>query len=320
VTINELESDLSRGQSIAHLQPELWDRANRHLVRKALAEFSHERILAPEITKDPEVMQDPADAEAAPALTAYRVLSDDGSTEYSFAARVLDLDHWSIDVASIRCTRNGTESAPDALSFISEFRNVLGIREEMLPVYLEEISSTLSSHAFKQWNGQAPAGQLAAGVTRGADPAADFQAIERSMTEGHPCFVANNGRLGFGITDYQAFAPESGAPVQLEWIAVHRSRAVFSSGEGLDYRSHLEAELGEAGLAYFEAAIRAQGLDPAQYYLMPVHPWQWENKITVTFAAEIARQHIVHVGTGTDTYQAQQSIRTCFNTDDPQKS
>jgi siderophore synthetase component len=190
----------------------------------------------------------------------------------------------------------------------------------MLPVYLEEISSTLSSHTFKQWTGQAPAWQLAAGVTRGADPAADFQAIERSMTEGHPCFVANNGRLGFGITDYQAFAPESGAPVQLEWIAVHRSRAVFSSGEGLDCRSHLEAELGEAGLAYFEAAIRAQGLDPAQYYLMPVHPWQWENKITVTFAAEIARQHIVHVGTGADTYQAQQSIRTFFNTDDPQKS
>ncbi|KRE53305.1 IucA/IucC family protein [Arthrobacter sp. Soil736] len=310
MTIIELESELSRGQFIAHLQPELWDRANRHLVRKALAEFSHERILAPEMIT----------ASAAPALTAYRVLSDDGSVEYSFAARVLDLDHWSIDAASIRCIRNGAESAPDALSFISEFRNMLGIREEMLPVYLEEISSTLSSHAFKQWKGQATARQLAAGVTGGADPAADFQAIERSMTEGHPCFVANNGRLGFGITDYQAFAPESGAPVQLEWIAVHRSRAVFSSGEGLDYQSHLEAELGEAGLANFEAGIRAKGLDPAQYFLMPVHPWQWENKITVTFAAEIARKHIVHLGTGADTYQAQQSIRTFFNTDDPRKS
>lgn len=93
MTITELESDLSRGQSTAHLQPELWDRANRHLVRKALAEFSHERILAPEVAKDAEAIQDPADAEAVPALTAYRVVSDDGSTEYSFAARVLDLDH-----------------------------------------------------------------------------------------------------------------------------------------------------------------------------------------------------------------------------------
>ncbi|MEU0112141.1 IucA/IucC family protein, partial [Streptomyces sp. NPDC006251] len=24
---------------------------------------------------------------------------------------------------------------------------------------------------------------------------------------------------------------------------------------------------------------------------MPVHPWQWWNKLTVTFAAEVARKH-----------------------------
>ena len=72
--------------------------------------------------------------------------------------------------------------------------------------------------------GQPSAAELAAGVTGGADAALDFQAIERSMTEGHPCFVANNGRLGFGIADYRSFAPEAGAPVQLEWIAVHRTR------------------------------------------------------------------------------------------------
>ena len=134
------------------------------------------------------------------------------------------------------------------------------------------------------------------------------------MTEGHPCFVANNGRLGFGISDYRAFAPEAGAPVQLEWIAVHRSKAVFTSSAGLDYAAHLEAELGAAALAYFDAELGALGLDPAEYFLMPVHPWQWENKLTVTFAAEIAQQHIVHLGIGADSYQAQQSIRTFFNT------
>ncbi len=102
----------------------------------------------------------------------------------------------------------------------------------MLPVYLEEISSTLAGHAYKQWLGQPTAQELAAGVTGGADVAADFQAIERSMTEGHPCFVANNGRLGFGISDYRAFAPETGAPVRLEWIGVHRSKAVFTASAG----------------------------------------------------------------------------------------
>jgi hypothetical protein len=34
-------------QAVAHLTPERWDLANRFLVRKALAEFSHERLLIP---------------------------------------------------------------------------------------------------------------------------------------------------------------------------------------------------------------------------------------------------------------------------------
>jgi siderophore synthetase component len=314
MTTAELESVLTAGNAATHLTPERWSAANRHLVRKALAEFSHERILSPERISAGEP------AGSAGHSDEYRVLSDDASVEYRFSAKVLQLDHWSVDAASIRCSRDGQDAPLDALRFITEFRNALGIREEMLPVYLEEISSTLSSHAYKQWMGQPSSAELAAGVTGGADVATDFQAIERSMTEGHPCFVANNGRLGFGITDYRAFAPETGAPVQLEWIAVHRTKAVFTSSDGLDYAAHLDAELGAGTLAYFDAELGALGLDPARYFLMPVHPWQWENKLTVTFAAEIAQQHIVHLGIGADSYQAQQSIRTFFNTAAPEKA
>lgn len=304
MTTLELESGLTALNAAPHLTPERWTVANRHLVRKALAEFSHERILVPEPLGDGR----------------YRVRSDDGTTEYRFTARLLPLDHWSVDAGSITCSREGQDAPVDALRFITGFSGTLGIRQEMLPVYLEEIGSTLSSHAYKQWTGQPPSAELAAGVTRGADPATDFQAIERSMTEGHPCFVANNGRLGFGIGDYRAFAPEAGAPVQLEWIAVHRSRAVFTSSEGLDYAAHLETELGAGAMALFDAELGALGLDPADYFLMPAHPWQWENKLTVTFAAEIAQRHIVHLGTGADSYQAQQSIRTFFNTTAPEKT
>lgn len=306
MTTLEFESVLTAGNAAPHLTPERWAAANRHLIRKALAEFSHERILVPEPTGNGD--------------GGYRVRSDDGTVEYRFSARILQMDHWSVDAASITCSRDGQDAPLDALRFITELSGTLGIRQEMLPIYLEEISSTLSSHAFKQWMGQPSSAELAAGVTRGADAATDFQTIERSMTEGHPCFVANNGRLGFGIGDYRAFAPEAAAPVQLEWIAVHRSKAVFTSSEGLDYAAHLEAELGAGALAFFDAELGALGLDPAQYFLMPVHPWQWENKLTVTFAAEIAQRHIVHLGIGADRYQAQQSIRTFFNTTAPGKT
>lgn len=311
-TVRGTESGRTAVTGVPHLTPERWARANRHLVRKALAEFVHERLLIPQRVGS-------GDGEPA-GSAAYAVRSDDGSTAYTFTARLLELEHWSVTAASIRCVRNGEESGPDALRFITEFRKTLGILEDMLPVYLEEISSTLAGHCYKQWLGQPSARELVDGVSGGSDPAADFQAIERSMTEGHPCFVANNGRLGFGINDYRAFAPETGARVLLEWIGVHRDRAVFTSSDGLSYSTHLQAELGANLFHSFEAGLRAQGVDPADYYLMPVHPWQWENKLTVTFAAEIAQQHLIHLGTGPDTYQAQQSIRTFFNSAAPAKS
>jgi siderophore synthetase component len=34
--------------AVAHLSPHRWARANRLLIRKALAEFAHERLITPE--------------------------------------------------------------------------------------------------------------------------------------------------------------------------------------------------------------------------------------------------------------------------------
>lgn len=313
MTILDQESEIAPSAAAPHLDPQRWNVANRHLIRKALAEFSHERLLTPR----------------EHSAGSYSVTTDDGSVEYRFTAARLELDHWAVDARSISCRSvvgdRATGDVPaeelplDALDFITGFHTTLGIALHMLPVYLEEISSTLASHCYKQWLGQPSAVELAAGITRGADPAVDFQLIERSMTEGHPCFVANNGRLGFGINDYLSFSPEAGAQIQLEWIAVHRNKAVFTSSAGLDYAAHLEEELGAAALSRFDSELRVRALDPANYFFMPVHPWQWENKLTVTFAAEIAQHNIVHLGIGTDGYQAQQSIRTFFNTSSPQK-
>ncbi len=53
---------------------------------------------------------------------------------------------------------------------------------------------------------------------------------------------------------------------------------------------------------------------------MPVHPWQWDNKTSITFAADIAQRHIIYLGTSDDDYQAQQSIRTFYNRSHPERS
>ncbi|GAA0491193.1 IucA/IucC family siderophore biosynthesis protein [Streptomyces olivaceiscleroticus] len=280
--------------AVSHLTPELWDRAGRLLIRKALAEFTHERLLTPRPLIDGR----------------YSVRSDDGTVEYRFEAQVLTLDHWQIDADSITRHREDTDLPLDAVEFFIELRSALGLSDEILPVYLEEISSTLAGTAYKLTKDHVPADELAK---------SDFQDIETGMTEGHPCFVANNGRLGFGIHEYRQYAPEAAAPVRLLWLAARRDRATFTTGAGLDYDSLMRAELGEGTLNRFASVLAEQGLDIADYLLLPVHPWQWWNKLAVTFAAEVAQQRLVCLGEGDDEYLAQQSIRTFFNTSNPER-
>ncbi|MFF4290073.1 IucA/IucC family protein [Streptomyces sp. NPDC001633] len=281
--------------AVAHLTPALWARANRLLIRKGLAEFAHERLLTPQ---------------RLPQDGHYAVRSDDGGTEYRFAARRTALDHWQVDADSITRHRGPDELPLDALEFFIELRTSLSLGQEILPVYLEEISSTLSGTAYKLGLDQPSAAELAK---------SGFQAIETGMTEGHPCFVANNGRLGFGIHEYHAYAPEAANPLTLIWLAARRDHATFTAGAGLDYDTLIRAELPEETRTRFTATLTGLGLDPDDYYLFPTHPWQWWNKLSVTFAAEVARQHLVCLGPGDEEYLAQQSIRTFFNTTDPAK-
>ncbi|MGW1717517.1 IucA/IucC family protein [Streptomyces sp. NPDC002156] len=286
---------MTLSDAVAHLSPERWAQANRLLIRKALAEFAHERLITPEPEKDGD---------------GYAVLGDDGLTRYRFTAVRHALDHWQVDADSITRHRDGAELPLSALDFFIELKKSLGLSDEVLPVYLEEISSTLSGTCYKLTKPQIPVAELVK---------SDFQAIETGMTEGHPCFVANNGRLGFGVHEYLSYAPETASPVRLVWLAAHRSRAAFTAGVGIEYEAFLREELGQETVVRFRTKLSDQGLDPAQYLFIPVHPWQWWNKLTVTFAAEVAQKNLVCLGEGDDEYLAQQSIRTFFNKSNPEK-
>ena len=282
--------------AVAHLTPELWKLANRHVVRKALSEFAHERLITPQ----------------SHGSGRYRVVSDDRAAEYVFRADILSLDHWRIDAASIvrRSTASGEILPLDALDLILDLRHGLSLTPSVLPVYLEEISSTLASAAFKLAAAPISADELAR---------ADFQAVEAGMTEGHPCFVANNGRLGFDAAEFLEYAPEAGQPTRLIWVAARREHTTFAASEDLEYDTLMRDELGPDTLERFAAKLSRLGLDPDAYLLIPVHPWQWRNKLAVTYAGELARRDLVCLGNGEDTYRPQQSIRTFFNTAAPHK-
>ena len=281
--------------AVAHLSGAHWRHANRALLRKALAEFSHERLLCPRSVGDDEYVLD----------------SDDGTVRYRFTARRKALDHWQVDAAGIRRTSGGVELELDLLTFVLEFRHTLGLDGEVLPMYLEELSSTLSAAAYRLERGQPTAKELAQ---------APFQQVEAALPDGHPCFVANSGRLGFDITEYRRYSPEADVPVRLVWLAAHRDYCTFSCSAALDYDRLVAAELDPDTLAAFTSVLRELDLDPGQYYFFPVHPWQWWNKLAVTLAADIATHRLVCLGHGPDDYQPQQSVRTLFNASAPSRS
>lgn len=294
----------------AHLRPDVWAAATRHLVRKALAEFAHEVLIEPErvdperLPGEPRRPHDPRDR------AEYRVASADGRSVYAYRARILELDHWDIEEASIRRTVDGEPAELDATDLVLDLRDRLGITDEVLPVYLDEIQSTLSAAAFSRLRDVPDARGLLT---------ASFAEVESTMDEGHPCFVATNGRIGFDLDDHDRYAPEAGADVRILWLAVHERLARFTAIDGLDREAFLDAELGASARARFRDRMEELGIDPAERILVPVHPWQWENVVTVTFAGLVARREIVLLGTGDDEYGAQQSIRTWANRTTPER-
>lgn len=276
----------------SHLAPGPMEAAHRHLVAKMLSEFTHERLLHP-IDRG-----------------AGRYAVDLEACAYSFSATRHALEHWVVDETSIVRTVNEIEMPLDALELVVELQPLLGIPDQLVSLYLEEVSSTLASAAYKHHHGGPTAERL---VT------ADFQTTESAMTEGHPAFVANNGRIGFGLDEFHAFAPETAAPIRLVWLAARREHAHLSLGRGLDEAALYASELGTETLGRFEATLRALGQDPRSYRYLPVHPWQWQHRLAITFAADVARRDLVLLGEGDDVYQAQQSIRTLFNRSRPER-
>ena len=284
--------------NLLHLQSSPWNKANILLVEKAISEFSHELLITPEFQHSYN-------------FWGYYILKSDApQIEYRFYARKMGLDHWVIKPNSVERFYDHSPTPVKLQQFVLDFKQQLGINETMLPIYLEEIGSTVSSIAFKLTYEKFGAAALVH---------ASFQNIEHAMLMGHPCFVANSGRLGFSHSDFNQYAPEASTPFQLVWIAVHKSKASFQGVRSLPYEDFITIELGSETVNQFKDHLIGIYLNPADYIFMPVHPWQWNNKIVSVFSDDIAAQYIVYLGKGEDDYLAQQSIRTLYNNSHPEK-
>ncbi|MET9950636.1 IucA/IucC family protein [Streptomyces sp. NPDC006339] len=267
-----------------------WTRAGTRLLAKAVAEFAYEEIVRPR----------PGDGPGRYTLTL-----DDGGT-LAFTARRGAYESWRVDPDSL--TLDG-RPATDPLAFLVRARRLLGLDGATLGHLIRELTTTLAADARLDHTAL-PAARLAD---------LGYAELEGHQT-GHPWLVLNKGRIGFSATDAARWAPEARRPARLPWIAVSTRLAAYRGVPGLDtpdllYARELDPEVRES----FHNALRARGLDPDGYLLLPVHPWQWDEILLPLYAPAIASGALVPLPADPDLRLPQQSVRTFLNTTRPDR-
>ncbi|MGG1687799.1 IucA/IucC family protein [Pseudalkalibacillus sp. NRS-1564] len=272
-----------------------WTLVNTNLLAKMISEFMYEDMISPQLVQEKD------------SYTIYELRVSDKKS-YSFHAIPRQFDSYDVDCKSIRILDNGNEVEVSAVGFLLDIKPLIGMSSETTAHLIKEISQTLIADAHLL-NKRVSSDKL---ITE------DYANLEGYMT-GHPWITYNKGRIGFGYDDYLAYAPEHQNEVTLSWIGVSRHISSFQSIEKFTFEKLVNYELSDQDRSTFHNILEKKIDDPNQYFMMPVHEWQWKNILVQNFAEEIANQTIIPLGQSSDRYLPQQSIRTFVNKSNPNK-
>jgi siderophore synthetase component len=279
------------------LGPETWRRANRELLAKIITELTFEEVLTPERTSDAE--------------SSFRLDVPDHGT-LRFEARPRFMGHWRVDPGSLAWFVGGVEhDLPDVADLVAWIAPALGVDPSTTAGAICELENTLVSDAWQLARGR-PADELVDLVEQGSP------LVEGEM-RGHPWIVANKGRLGFDAHDLVTFTPEAQQPLRLLWLAAAPGRADVRTVAGLDHATVVREQVGDQVWADLQDRAARAGLEPGEASYLPVHPWQWRQRIAPRHAADLARGALVLLGEAPARYLPQQSIRTLVDVDHPER-
>ena len=280
--------------SFAQLQvnQKQWRLAGQRLIEMAIAEFLYEEIIQVTHLKD----------------NRYQLTLDDQT--YTFKAQNYLLGHWQIEEGSVR-ELSVAEDLPawNLHTFIRAFSNQTEVKPFTKAYLIKEMNNTwlAEAHLFDESR-----------LSSEAALTASHHEIE-GMLRGHPWLIMSKGRMGFGYDDYLSAAPELSPTVKVLWLAVHRDLAEFRSTEEWQAGRLYQCELDAEELENFEQQLDALGRSSLDYFLIPVHAWQWHQWLVPTYANEIVDQRIIELGVGQDDYVPMQSIRTLCNISQPER-
>ncbi|WP_353165080.1 IucA/IucC family protein [Acinetobacter sp.] len=269
-----------------------WRSAGQRLIEMAIAEFLYEEIIQADYMGG----------------NLFQITLDDQC--YQFNGRQYLLGHWWIEEGSVHnVNQDAIEVAWNLHQFIAAFSNQAQVKPFTKAYLIKEMNNTwlAEAHVFDENR-----------LTSSAVLTEPHYSIE-GMLRGHPWLIMSKGRMGFGYDDYLSAAPEISPRVKLLWLAVHADLAEFRSTNEWQATDLYRHEFDVEELDRFREKMHSLNLNAEDYFLIPVHAWQWHQWIVPTYSNEIVHQRIVELDIGQDDYVPMQSIRTLCNTSNTQR-
>ncbi len=231
-----------------------------------------------------------------------------GAARYRFRGRPSAWGGMHVEIGSVT-QQLGDQRIPvdSPIGLLLDARAELGANDEVLAEWFAEIHGSLLAEAE----------QCARLRGRDASALAGLSGVAlEQMLDGHPKLIAHRGRVGWGLDDLRAHAPECGARLQVHWLAVAPELAHCSGAAPALLAESCDA--GEQARLHERLHAAAPGLTDA--VLVPVHPWQWQRHIAAQYGRELARGAIVSLGGFGDLYAPRMSVRTMSNVERPERA
>jgi len=271
----------------------------RRLLRQLLESLLYEGVLRVRAGEAGAVIADGVDERGEPVQYVFQTWRRQG------------FDRVAVGSAPVRRVAAGEDrEAASVTLLLGELRDALEADPQQLARFAHELEETLVKDALAQYVRERR-GDVLAG--------AGYDALEATIMDGHRYHPTYKSRVGFDVADNLAFGPEFAEPLRPLWLAARRGITAVSLSGSVREAPFLGGQLDVATLEDFAQTIRAAGEAPDGFTLLPVHPWQWREKVARAFAEQLAAGDLLVLGEDPHRFVAQQSIRTLACVDAPQR-
>jgi len=272
----------------------------RRLLRQLLESLLYEGVLAARTTSDGRCAVDGTDERGNAVCYLFTATRRYGFDRVRLGPQPV-----------LRCAPGGTVEAESTTRLLSEVHDDLNADQACVATFAKELEETLVKDALAQYV-RARRGDKLCG--------ADYDTLESAITDGHLYHPAYKSRIGFDLADNLAWGPEFAGAIHPLWLAAHRGVATVTVSAGLHEPAFLREQLGTGTVEKFHQRIRRARADPVHYTLVPVHPWQWRERVSRAFAVPLRNRELIVLGDDPHTHLAQQSIRTLACRDVPERA